>query len=122
MFRYSLITAIKYKKTKLTVMDMEDAVEQSDTSSLDLDTVVVKTEVRRTVLRIFWSNPLSVNFNQIKILNCQDEEKDDALGVKGGAIRKPLPKATIRRRNNARIKKMVAPKVIINPCKLLVIY
>jgi len=69
MFRYSLITAIKYKK-KLTVMDMEDAVEQSDTSSLDLDTVVVKTEVRRTVLRIFWSNPLSVNFNQIKILNC----------------------------------------------------
>ena len=70
MFRYSLITAIKYKKKTLTVMDMEDAVEQSDTSSLDLDTVVVKTEVRRTVLRIFWSNPLSVNFNQIKILNC----------------------------------------------------
>ena len=68
-------------------------MEQSDTSSLDLDTVIVKTE---------------------------DEEKDDALGVKGGAMRKPLPKATIGRRNNSRIKKMVAPKAPVQVLNELV--
>jgi len=60
------------------------------------------------------------NLDQDASVKSENEEKVDALGVKGGTIRKPLPKATIRRRNNARIKKMVAPKAPVQVLNELV--
>jgi len=53
-------------------------------------------------------------------IKSENGSKDDDLGVKSGGIKKQPSKATIRRRNNARIKKLVAPKAPIQVLNELV--
>jgi len=53
-------------------------------------------------------------------IKSENGSKDDDLGVKSGGVKKQPSKATIRRRNNARIKKLVAPKAPIQVLNELV--
>jgi len=53
-------------------------------------------------------------------IKSENESKDDDLGVKSGGIKKQPSKATIRRRNNAKIKKLVAPKAPVQVLNELV--
>lgn len=70
-----------------------ESLDESDTSGQELD-VSIKSE--------------------------NGTKEDDGLGVKAGTVRKPLSKAIIRRRNNAKIKKMVAPKAPVQVLNELV--
>jgi len=58
----------------------------------------------------------------MKSIKTEEESgsKEEDLGLKSGGVKKPPSKAVIRRRNNARIKKLVAPKAPVQVLNELV--